>query len=269
MPSEAVYIWAETPEQDDRAAELAQRLGLERIEEPAPGSFCLKVGADHLELVHVDEDGRVPAGIVVDFASGPMRQLVRSAGKSQPLAKAVGAAKSPPYVLDATAGLGKDTLFLATVGCRVLALEKNPVIFALLEDGYRRGLEDGLVGEILRERVQFALGDSIEYLENIGPSEAPEVVYLDPMFPESKKSALPKKEMQIFRALIKEKIDEPRLFEAAVAKAKIRVVVKRPSSSEPLAEPITHRFDGKMVSYDSYLMSSVKPRYNYRTGEKR
>lgn len=268
MSDTSVFVWPETPEQDARADELSHRLGVPRIEEPLPGSFCLKVTAEYLELVQIGEDGRVPAGIVVDFASGPMRQLVRSAGKSQPLAKAVGAAKSPPYVLDATAGLGKDTLFLATVGCRVLALEKNPLVFALLEDGYRRGLEDSLVGEILRERVQFALGDSTEYLENVKPQEAPDVVYLDPMFPESKKSALPKKEMQIFRALIKEKIDEPRLFEAAIAKAKIRVVVKRPSSSEPLAEPITHRFDGKMVSYDSYLMSSVKPRYNYRTGEK-
>ncbi len=40
-----------------------------------------------------------------------------------------------PDVVDATAGLGRDAFVLASVGCRVRMLERNPVVAALLDDG--------------------------------------------------------------------------------------------------------------------------------------
>ncbi|GHM54843.1 hypothetical protein ECZU51_35130 [Escherichia coli] len=54
------------------------------------------------------------------------------------MAKAVGIKGDYlPDVVDATAGLGRDAFVLASVGCRVRMLERNPVVAALLDDGPR------------------------------------------------------------------------------------------------------------------------------------
>ena len=59
------------------------------------------------------------------------------------IAKAVGIAQGVrPRVLDATAGLGKDAFVLASLGCEMSLIERQPLIGALLEDGLARGADD-------------------------------------------------------------------------------------------------------------------------------
>jgi 16S rRNA (guanine1516-N2)-methyltransferase len=222
-----------------------------------PG-LCIYVSSESVELALIDESLQVSQSIRVDFASGPMKQLLKSARKSQPLAKAIGPAE---WVLDATAGLGKDSFLLAAFGYKVIALEQSPVVFSLLQDGYERGLLDPIVGPVLRERLKFMHVESVFHLSSVDESKRPDVVYLDPMYPDQKKAALPKKEMQLFRMLFHEKPNERLIFEAAINAAKRRVTVKRPLAAPPLAEPVSHSYEGKMVRYDSYLMPMRKPRY--------
>ena len=60
-------------------------------------------------------------------------------GRGEAVAKAVGIKGDYlPDVVDATAGLGRDAFVLASVGCRVRMLERNPVVAALLDDGRAR-----------------------------------------------------------------------------------------------------------------------------------
>lgn len=57
--------------------------------------------------------------------------------RGEAVAKAVGIKGDYlPDVVDATAGLGRDAFVLASVGCRVRMLERNPVVAALLDDGF-------------------------------------------------------------------------------------------------------------------------------------
>jgi 16S rRNA (guanine1516-N2)-methyltransferase len=49
-------------------------------------------------------------------------------------------------VLDATAGLGKDAFVLASLGCQMTLIERQPLIAALLEDGLARARADEEVG---------------------------------------------------------------------------------------------------------------------------
>jgi 16S rRNA (guanine1516-N2)-methyltransferase len=84
-------------------------------------------------------------------------------------------------VVDATAGLGRDAFVLASVGCRVRMLERNPVVAALLDDGLARGYADPEIGPWLQERLQLIHASSLTALTDITPR--PQVVYLDPMFP--------------------------------------------------------------------------------------
>ena len=60
------------------------------------------------------------------------------------------------------------------------------------------------------------------------------MIYLDPMFPHRDKSALVKKEMQVFRTVVGDDDDSPALLKAALAVATYRVVVKRPRKAEPV-----------------------------------
>ncbi|MEQ1877839.1 MAG: class I SAM-dependent methyltransferase [Bdellovibrionia bacterium] len=253
-------IWPESEADSLRARELSSRLQLPAVKSPPAGSFCLKAGAERIELLQIGADGKITPGISADFLTGPMRQLVKSAGKGQPLAKALALTAGPFHVVDATAGLGKDALFLAALGCRVTAVEKNPVIHALLEDGLARAKADAELGKIAG-RIELVFANASEYLSALSEEKRPDGIYLDPMFPLPKKSALPKKEMQIFRAFLEADEDSRGLLQTALRVSKGRVVVKRPSWAEPLLEPVQHRFDGKLVSFDSYLSSAGQPRY--------
>ena len=151
-------------------------------------------------------------------------------------------------VFDATAGLGEDSMLLAAAGFSVTMCEGDPVIAALLADGLRRAADDlelsGIVG-----RMSLVEGDSIEILPSL--TEAPDVVYLDPMFPARTKSAAVKKKFQLLHRLESPCADEASLMDAALAARPRKIVVKRPIKAPVLAgfRP-SHSISGKAVRYD-------------------
>ncbi|ATF90637.1 16S rRNA (guanine(1516)-N(2))-methyltransferase RsmJ [Cedecea neteri] len=220
-----------------------------QLEHDADALMALVLTPEHLELRKRDEPKL--GGIFVDFASGAMAHRRKfGGGRGEAVAKAVGVKGSYlPDVVDATAGLGRDAFVLASVGCRVRMLERNPVVAALLDDGLRRGYQDPEIGGWLQERLQLIHASSLTALSDITPR--PDVVYLDPMFPHKQKSALVKKEMRVFQSLVGPDEDADGLLAPARALAKKRVVVKRPDYAPPLAEVATqnavvtkgHRFD--------------------------
>ncbi|MCY1528220.1 Ribosomal RNA small subunit methyltransferase J [compost metagenome] len=168
------------------------------------------------------------------------------------IAKAVGVQPGiRPRVLDATAGLGRDAFVLATLGCEMILIERQPLIAALLEDGLARAGRDLEVGGIAA-RMRLLQGDAIELMRN-WQGEAPQVIYLDPMFPHRDKSALVKKEMRLFRPLVGDDQDAPALLQAALALASHRVVVKRPRKAPIIAgtKP-SYALEGKSSRYDIY-----------------
>ncbi|WP_338883981.1 16S rRNA (guanine(1516)-N(2))-methyltransferase RsmJ [Xenorhabdus sp. TH1] len=225
---------------------LAERWDLIHDEDSV---MALVLTPERLELRKRDEPKL--GGIYVDFVSGTMAHRRRfGGGRGEAVAKAVGIKKDYlPNVVDATAGLGRDAFVLASIGCHVRMLERNPVVAALLDDGLQRGYQDEEIGSWLKERMTLIHASSITALTDITPP--PDVVYLDPMYPHKQKSALVKKEMRVFQSLVGADEDADSLLEPARALAKRRVVVKRPDYAEPLAgvkasAAITtknHRFD--------------------------
>ena len=94
--------------------------------------------AERLEL-HDTADPKVGA-VFVDFVEGKARHRLKfGGGKGQDIAKAVGLHKHKnPHVVDATAGLGRESFVLASLGCSVVMLERSPIVHALLADGLQR-----------------------------------------------------------------------------------------------------------------------------------
>jgi 16S rRNA (guanine1516-N2)-methyltransferase len=174
------------------------------------------------------------------------------------IAKAVGIQPGVrPVILDATAGLGRDAFLLAQLGCAVTMVERHPLIGVLLTDGLERALGDPEVGEII-ERMQLRLGDAVELLK-AWSDEAPQVIYLDPMFPHRDKSALVKKEMRVFRPLVGADDDAPQLLQAALALATHRVVVKRPRKAPNIeGQSPGYVLEGKSSRYDIYPRKALK-----------
>lgn len=220
-----------TPSQKDlteQAQTLARQWGFHFCESSSD-PFYLQLTPMHLQLVQSAADA--PGPIFVDFTSGQMahrRQF--GGGKGQVIAKAVGLNKnSSPLILDATTGMGKDAFVFASLGARVIMMERSPVSAALLQDGLERARLDDEVSAII-ERMQLIKGDArflISY-DSQKLNEMPDVIYLDPMFPHRKKTALVKKEMLAFQQLIGDDKDSDELLSVCQQVAKKRVVVKRP-----------------------------------------
>ena len=194
-------------------------------------AFLLQVNHQYLELCKVDEPKL--GAICVDFVDGASAHRRKfGGGRGQDIAKAVGLKHGfTPNVLDATAGLGRDAFVLASLGCNVTLMERMPVVAALLEDGLMRAELNADIGELIQSNMKLIHASSIE---NMNLAEQPDVIYLDPMYPHREKSAAVKKEMRVFQSLVGEDLDADGLLEPALALAKYRVVVKRPSYAPPL-----------------------------------
>lgn len=80
------------------------------------------------------------------------------------------------------------------------------------------------------------------------------MVYIDPMYPERKKSALVKKNMQVLQRLHEKDDKASELLEIALLFAKKRVVVKRPLQAGTLNDRIPGAcIKSKKTRYDVYL----------------
>ncbi len=224
---------------------------LERITDDGESKLALK-----------DLEDNTFSPLIVDFTSRALiHRLKQGVSRHQPLGKALGLKSidpnQAPFVLDATAGLGTDALVMAALGCRVRSIERSDVIFALLDDGLARLNRKVLGNESLvaiAARMSFEHADARTVLDQL--KLKPDVVYLDPMYPEKgrSKSALPKKTMQMFRRLLDGDEDANELWEGAMNSALSRVVVKRPVKAPPLGsvKPL-HSFEGKTARFDIYL----------------
>lgn len=238
------------------AARLVAQTGLALVHVSDPAfEILLAVTSDRLELRFPQPGGSRP--MFVDFVDG-RHGYARGVHRFGMLFNAIGFQNGPMTVLDATAGLGRAAFRLAYHGCRVTAIERSPILFALLADGLERAVRVPQIRDRLGGRLLVHLADTNAFLASLAPADAPDVVYLDPMFPTTKKSALVKVEMRILRRLIGDDLDAGTLFDAARAVARQRVVVKRFSHTPPLAPNPSHSHSDGGTRYDVYLRPAAQ-----------
>lgn len=231
-------------------------------------AFALVLTKERLELRDLNNPRSRP--LFVDFVGGPTGyRRVAVGGRRQPIARAIGSRKSggsghcPPTVLDATAGLCRDAFLLAALGHSVTAVERSPVLVALVADGLSRAADSATAGVLsVTRRIRLIRADSIAVLRALHEGrgrefgiETPDVVYVDPMYPPSSKSAEVKKDMRILRALVGHDPDATELLSLARGVARSRVVVKRLRHSPPLGPEPSHTVSATRVRYDVYYNS--------------
>ncbi|MCF6281667.1 MAG: class I SAM-dependent methyltransferase [Candidatus Polarisedimenticolaceae bacterium] len=242
-------LWNE-PEQ---AMQLAARLGLPLATDDESVALLLTYREGRLQIEHTGKPA--PGPVLIDFVAGRSAHRRHfGGGRGQPLARALGLKGGKvPTVIDATAGLGRDAFVVATLGCHITLMERSPVIAALLEDGLRRAMDDEDTSEIA-SRMQLLQGDAAAL---IAAQPRADVIYLDPMYPESGKKAQVKKEMQLFRQLVGPDLDSEALLAVALKHALKRVVVKRPAKAVALngPKPSAH-ISSPNTRYDLYFTSA-------------
>lgn len=200
--------------------------------------------------------------LYVDFLNDKKRYQRPHRGKNELIARAIGLSKGLSTVWDMTAGLAEDAVLMAQIGATVCAFERQPLLAELLRQAQEQAQNElKNQGESRRlewvKRLSIQSGNSIEFLKG-EISDRPQVIYLDPMFEDiKKKTALPRKEMQIFRELVGMDVDSIDLFREAYRVALKRVVVKRALKAPPLVEGVTHSFEGTSVRYDLYAKTEV------------
>ena len=131
------------------------------------------------------------------------------------------------------------------------------MIAVLLKDALNRAAGDPALAAAVSRMRLHAGEDSIAGLRHTaelikqGELAAPDVVYLDPMFPERTKSAAVKKKFQLLHHLEQPCADEETLVEAALVPRPRKVVIKRPVKGPLLAgvKP-SYQLAGKAVRYD-------------------
>lgn len=167
----------------------------------------------------------------------------------------------PLTVLDATAGMGQDSLLLAAAGCTVSLYEKDEVISALLSDCLKRSASVPGLSELVGRMTLFGT-DSIEAMKGLSETGGgPDVIYLDPMFPGRTKSGLIKKKFQLLQQLERPCGDEEELLLAAVSANPRKIVIKRPLKGPFLAgRKPDYQVTGKAIRYDVIVNASRMPK---------
>jgi 16S rRNA (guanine1516-N2)-methyltransferase len=189
------------------------------------------------------------------FIEGPiLHRLKYGRGRGQNLAKAVGMKfNKNRNIIDATAGLGYDSFILASIGAKVTLIERSQKMYELLQNGIDEGMSFGGEIEKIINRMELVFGDSKDIL----PKLTPEVIMIDTMYKDRKKTALVKNNMRLVRDIVGPDSDYIDLLKVALNCATNRVVLKQPRYAEPIKEirKCSHQILGKTIRYDVFMTS--------------
>lgn len=271
MPAQPAIAFELTDHPDPEAmSALAQRLGLLPTASAAGEQAAFLLRADAAGLCLQDRGAPRAAPTRVDFCDPALQHRLRTSGKRQGIGKAVGLDKLPPgvplQVLDATAGLGRDALVLAHLGCHVQLLERSAVLHAMLGEGLRQAEAAQLaaaaagvpsLAALRRLSLRHAEARDCFAAIALGQQPQPDVIYLDPMFPPRSGSAKAKKDIAALHGLLGSESDLAGLLRAALPCARYRVVLKRPQARLDADLPApTLWLESKAACFAVYVNSS-------------
>ena len=205
-------------------------------------NYCIEIKKNQLGLYNQKDKHFVS----VDFYSKQLLYRSQSHLFAELVVKAVlGRQKQPLKIMDCTAGFGKDSYLMALTGSTIQAYESNPLMFTLLKDGLIRANE---IPEI--NNIELHHGNALDSIEN----SAVEVVYIDPMYPATKKSAKNNKQMSFLQSFVghQSQMAEKLLAKALDSNAK-KIVLKRPPKAAFVNDlKPTSQILGKAARFDIY-----------------
>ena len=187
--------------------------------------------------------------IHIDFLKGQMGWRLKRTDHEILLKKALGKKKDNLTILDGTAGFLSDTLIFLALGHKVIACEQSRVVFMLLNDAIYRA-RDELI--FLRNLV-LAHGNAIDIYKS---AENIDLIYLDPMYPDSKKNAARSGAMNDIKNILEiemiNNLEDQIFFDFKKQEFK-KIVLKRPIKSKIIDTNLNYQVKGKSTRFDVYI----------------
>jgi len=233
----------------DKAEDLAKFLGMSACNEPIKKDQAyLEFGELGLSFFH--PDARAKNALNLDFQTGSSGWRLKRADHEKLIKKALGKSDKPLRILDCTAGLLQDSLLFLTLGHHVTAIEQSKILFLLLQDAIARASRSN---KGIFTNLKLLQGNAVGYAQE---ASAFDVIYFDPMYPSSKKSALGSGKLEYLTKILEvEQIsNEPQMdFEVLQLMPVKKMIVKRPIKAEPFDAGINYQVTGKTTRFDVYI----------------
>ena len=247
MKNKQLVLYVDKNANIEKAKKIAERLNIEIITNNKE-KFDILLSMDESGLALVSDNMKLYG----DFSKS-IKRLKQSNLQKEMLIHAVKikGEKENLIAIDATAGLGEDSILLAAYGYTVELYEKNPIIAELLKDAMERAKKISELKDII-ERMKVHNEDSIIAMQKLQYN--PDIILLDPMFPERTKSALIKKKFQILHKIENPCSDETELLSSAIKANPKKIIIKRPLKGEYLAgiKP-DYSLKGNSIRYDCII----------------
>lgn len=251
-----------TPDEAERAEAVAAACDVPLVLRRGRGlpAVAAEASASHVYVVARDaEHVTGPGGKL--WVHPSTAQVSLSRGEDDPLLRAVTGGPARPArairsVVDATLGLARDALHLASVlGCRVTGVEGAPVLACLAVGGLSRLRRDPQWATAAA-LVTVVPGRSAEVLAAM-PTGSADVVLLDPMFPTPRRAPAG---FDVLRAFALHAPPTGELL-AQAARVAPRVVLKvsRGEPLPPAALPWTDRVRGRAFEYLVHEACETRP----------
>lgn len=163
-----------------------------------------------------------------------------------PLSRSLSVAGKAPHetrVIDGTAGLGRDSMAILSLGFSpLLAVERDPLMFALLTDNLHYSRQFTIVDEILNDYT-IKHADILDYLPSLAPVERPDVLFLDPSTPLRSDVKISRRGYLLPRRCLRQYEPDPHeMVRELLPFVRHKIVLKRHKSFVPL-DGVTVRRD--------------------------
>ena len=149
-------------------------------------------------------------------------------------------------ILDCTGGFARDAAILASLGNYVTLIERNPLIMSLLVDAIEKIKNDDI--RYIFNRIKSRFGNCIDFIRNTNKHF--DYIYFDFMF-NTNKSALPSKNEQFLRKIVKNNINENiDIIYETIQRVRSKIIIKEHISSNDYDNfDIINTYKGKTVKY--------------------
>ena len=242
-----MLLYTDDKNLDDNVLEIAKKLNASLVNK-TPSDAYLQYDSDGLSLI--TDPLNIKSKIHVDFLKGKVGWRIKRFQHESSLKKALGKNKEDVTIFDATAGFLSDTMIFLSLGHKVIAVEKNKIVFHLVSDAIRRA---STKLEFIN-KLDFRCADSFDLYQSL--KHKCDIVYLDPMYPITKKNQKKSGLIEAIKFLQrKENLVED--GEDLIGKFMMddfkKIIIKRPLKSPKKYSNINYQVKGSTTRFDIYL----------------